>query len=171
MEMQYAQNNINSLYRDLEKLGLRNTDRIASYDQSLPFRMGMGRGDLSVNALNLSRLIRESRIEKAHKKYLKKKMAIDSINYMLRQKEKREGIFPEEIKSSYLDSIPIYGVDQEKPEEYVINLSEIIRENRRKKKYLMRKIEMDSINYMLRRKEKRERIFPEEIKSTNIDSR
>jgi hypothetical protein len=171
IEMQYAQNNINSLYRDLEKLGLRNTNRIASYDQSLPLRMGMGRGDLSVNVLNLSRLIRESRIEKAHKKYLRKKMAIDSINYMMRQKDKHEGLPHVEIKNINLDSVPIYGVAREKPEEYVINLSEVIKESRKKKKYIERKMEMDSINYMLRRKEKREEIFPEEIKSTNIDSR
>jgi hypothetical protein len=110
MEMKYAEKNISILYDELERKGLINPAMANTSGSMLPFRMMMGpggMGGISLNALNISRIIRESRIENAYKKYLKKKMAIDSINYMLRQKEKREGILPEEIKSINSDSIPI----------------------------------------------------------------
>ncbi|MGE4586466.1 MAG: hypothetical protein AB7D05_03905 [Mangrovibacterium sp.] len=63
MEMNYAKKNIDLLYQSLTKLGLRNADRIAAYDQSMPFRImpGARMSGVSVNALDLVRLIRESR--------------------------------------------------------------------------------------------------------------
>jgi hypothetical protein len=164
MEMKYAEKNINILYAELERKGLRNPATVNTSVTTIPFRMMPGPGGMggvSLNVLNLSRIIRESRIENAYKKHLKKKMAIDSINYMLRQKEKREGIVPEEIKRIRSDSIPFYGANHKKPEEYVINLSEVIKKSRKKEKYIKRKMEMDSINYILRQKEKQEGVFPE----------
>ncbi len=144
MEMKYAEENINILYAEMERKGLRNPAIANISGSMLPFRMMMGpggMGGISLNALNLSRIIRESRIENANKKHLKKKMAMDSINYVLRQKEKTEGIFSEEIKSVNSDSIPAYVVSKKKPEEYVIDLSEVIKKSRKEEKAIKREIE------------------------------
>jgi len=98
-EMKYAQNNINNLYRELERRGLRNNAKMASYSQTTPFRMMIGgpMNGISLDVLNIFQLARENRLANAHKKkkYIKKQMEMDSINYMLRRKEKREGILPE----------------------------------------------------------------------------
>lgn len=98
MEMKHAQKNINNLYQELERLGLRNTNKAIAYNPALPFRMmPPGRmSGVSVDVLNLSRMIRESRKARAGKKKkdIKKRIEMDSINYLLRQKEKLENSIP-----------------------------------------------------------------------------
>ncbi len=95
-EMKYAQNNINNLYKELERRGLRTN---TSYSQTAPFRMMIGgpMSGISLDVLNIFQLSRENRLDNAHKKkkYIKKQMEMDSINCMLRRKEKLDGILPE----------------------------------------------------------------------------
>ncbi len=74
MEMKYAEKNINRLYKELEELGLRDPTRMATPDPTIPFRMMPGRmSSVSVNVLDIARLIRENKEANAAKKAEEKK--------------------------------------------------------------------------------------------------
>jgi hypothetical protein len=69
MEMKYAEKNINILYAELARKGLRNPAKINTSGSMAPFRMMPGRmSSLSVNVLDLVHLIKENKEANAAKK-------------------------------------------------------------------------------------------------------
>ncbi len=68
MEMKHAEKNITLLYDELERKGLRNPARVNTSDASVPFRMMPGLGSngmsgMSLNVLDIVRLVKENRKE------------------------------------------------------------------------------------------------------------
>ena len=75
MEMKYAEKNINNLYEELERKGLRNPAMVNTSDPTVPFRMmpGMGgMGGVSLNVLDIVRLVKETRKENENERNKRK---------------------------------------------------------------------------------------------------
>ncbi len=75
MEMKYAEKNINNLYEELERKGLRTPAKVNTSDPMVPFRMmpGVGgMGGVSLNVLDIVRLIKETRKENENERNKRK---------------------------------------------------------------------------------------------------